>query len=150
MNLPNWSYKGKVIGCIEDFEDVPFGFIYLIEFKGKWYYCGKKNIFNEREMDKLKSGLEREGHVKYICHNKDGRRIEREIVRVQSDWLTYTGSCKETEGHAIENRIMLELASSQRELTYLEAKWLFKLEAIENSRYLNGNILGKFYRGNLA
>lgn len=148
--LPSWDFNGKDITSIEDFGSKPHGFVYLLTFNDKKLYCGKKNLFYEREIDKLKNGQKRIGHVKFVHHNRDGHRIEREIVRVQSDWLTYTGSCKETEGYSIENRIILELASSQRQLTYLEVKWLFKLEAIENEQFLNSNIGGRFFRGNLA
>ena len=33
----------------------------------------------------------------------------------------------------------------KKELTYLECKYQFMLEVLENTKYLNDNILGKFF-----
>ena len=42
-------------------------------------------------------------------------------------------------------REMLAVAYNKKELTYLECKWQFVLEVLETPKYLNDNILGKFY-----
>ncbi len=42
-------------------------------------------------------------------------------------------------------RKILQVAFNKKELTYLECKWQFVLEVLETNKYLNDNILGKFY-----
>ena len=43
------------------------------------------------------------------------------------------------------NRKILQIAYNKKELTYLECKYQFVLEVLEDKQYLNDNILGKFY-----
>ena len=51
------------------------------------------------------------------------------------------------EKEALEDlkRKILQVAFNKKELTYLECKWQFVLEVLETNKYLNDNILGKFY-----
>ena len=42
-------------------------------------------------------------------------------------------------------RKILQIAYNKKELTYLECKYQFVLEVLEDKLYLNDNILGKFY-----
>ena len=42
-------------------------------------------------------------------------------------------------------RTILQVAYNKKELTYLECKYQFILEVLEDKKYLNDNILGKFY-----
>ena len=72
-------------------------------------------------------------------------------VQKESDWKTYYGShhfIKEMLKTGSENefaREILEIAYNKKELTYLECKYQFVLEVLEKNKYLNDNILGKFY-----
>ena len=44
------------------------------------------------------------------------------------------------------NKQILEVAFNKKHLTYLETKWLFQLEVLEQpEKYYNDNILGKFF-----
>ena len=43
-------------------------------------------------------------------------------------------------------RIIIEIAYSKIQLTYLEVKHQFINEVLEDESYLNNNILGKFYK----
>ena len=49
----------------------------------------------------------------------------------------------------VTHKVVIQYAFSNQELTYLEAKMLFKYDVLENANYINDNILGKFYRGKL-
>ena len=68
-------------------------------------------------------------------------------VQKESDWKTYYGShsfIKESSNNDLERKI-LQVAFNKKELTYLECKWQFVLEVLETNKYLNDNILGKFF-----
>ena len=68
-------------------------------------------------------------------------------VQKESDWKTYYGShafIKDANKEDLERKI-LQIAFNKKELTYLECKYQFVLEVLENKLYLNDNILGKFY-----
>ena len=76
-----------------------------------------------------------------------GRPPVFKIVQKESDWKTYYGShsfIKEANSEDLERKI-LQLAFNKKELTYLECKWQFVLEVLETNKYLNDNILCKFY-----
>ena len=47
-------------------------------------------------------------------------------------------------------REILEFAFKKKHLTYLETKYLFTNNVLENNEYINDNILGKFFRKDLV
>ena len=76
-----------------------------------------------------------------------GRPPVYKQVQKESDWKTYYGShsfIKEANKEDLERKI-LQVAYNKKELTYLECKYQFVLEVLEDKKYLNDNILGKFY-----
>ena len=83
----------------------------------------------------------------YKTRHEKGRTPTHIRVQKESDWKTYYGShsfIKESNKEDLERKI-LQLAFNKKELTYLECKWQFVLEVLETSKYLNDNILGKFF-----
>ena len=155
--LPNWIYQNKIVTTIEEIANIAnlpvnslYGFVYGIHFQGDLFYIGKKNFFNTKELPCLKSGEKRVNHIRFIGRNIEHKRTTLEVVQNQSDWLSYYGSSKETKGLVLLSRKILDLAQSKRRLTYLEALWQFKLNVLEDARFINNNILGKFFRNNLA
>ena len=157
LQLPNWMLQGQPIYSIDDLATIAglppldlFGFIYGIGFDGGLLYVGKKNLWTIRELPRLKDGSKRQGHVDFIHRIKDHHRVELEVVKVESNWLSYCGSCKETKGLIPLRRKILDIALSNRRLTYLEVYWQFKLNVLEDPRFINSNILGRFFRGNLV
>ena len=52
----------------------------------------------------------------------------------------------EEEGEENFIREILELAFEKKHLTYLENKYLFTLEVLENERYFNDNIEGRYFK----
>ena len=47
------------------------------------------------------------------------------------------------------NRTIIKICFSKTELTYQETKAQFQHEVLERDNWLNGNILGRFYKGKI-
>jgi hypothetical protein len=123
------------------------GFVYLMNYKssdGKFYsYIGKKNFYSKR---KKKFGK------KALAAMTDKRAKKYETV-IKLDYENYFSSNKELkqaykDGKLIY-RTILKICFSKMELTYEETKAQFKYEVLERDNYLNGNILGRFYKGKI-
>jgi len=142
----NWLYNGKEITDISQFPSNTFGFIYeVITPEGK-KYVGKKVLYHNQKKKLTKVELsEQTGR---------GRRKTFKIVQKESDWKKYYGSNKHLKNQITKGEVTLEnlkkqiiqTASNKKHLTYLETKYLFQLEVLENpDMYYNDNILGKFF-----
>ena len=136
-----WYFLDKQIDEISDLPEGVFGFIYQTTHipTGK-KYIGKKSLMYNRKKKLTKKEL-----LEYA--GKKGRTPTHIRVQKESDWKTYYGShsfIKESNKEDLEKKI-LQLAFNKKELTYLECKWQFVLEVLETNKYLNDNILGKFY-----
>ena len=136
-----WYFLDKQIDKISDLPEGVFGFIYQTTHipTGK-KYIGKKSLMYNRKKKLTKKEL-----LEYA--GKKGRTPTHIRVQKESDWKTYYGShsfIKESNKEDLERKI-LQLAFNKKELTYLECKWQFVLEVLETNKYLNDNILGKFY-----
>ena len=110
----------------EKFEPESFGFIYLItNIKNNRKYIGKKQL-QFKKSRRLKS------------------RKNRKVSYSESDWKTYTGSCRELnediEKYGKENFTfeILRLCKSKWELGYEEIKLQIENEVIKNKQYYNG------------
>ena len=145
-----------------------FGFIYQIDYDDGTSYIGKKNIWIYEELPPLKSGKKRENVVNTVNRsvkltkeelstrtptqirtNVQSKVVPMDVVRKPSAWRSYTGSSALTKNKTIISRIVLATAPTKRYLTYLEVKALLCLNVLEDDKYLNENILGKFFKGNL-
>ena len=136
-----WYFLDKQINEISDLPEGAFGFIYQTTHipTGK-KYIGKKSLMYNRKKKLTKKEL-----LEYA--GKKGRTPTHIRVQKESDWKTYYGShsfIKESNKEDLERKI-LQVAFNKKELTYLECKWQFVLEVLETNKYLNDNILGKFY-----
>ena len=80
-----------------------------------------------------------------------GKRPTKKTVVKESDWKTYYGSNTEVKSLPKDElkRYVLMLCRNKKELTYWETKCLFQYNVLEDDRYMNDNILGKFYRKDL-
>lgn len=138
----NWLYKGK------EFTDgnIPegaVGFVYLMSaiIDGKSVaYIGKKNFFVN-----IKKPLGK----KALAMSTD-KRLKKYRRELKPDFQKYYSSNKilkdaHKAGVVIKREILL-ICYSQMELTYQETKHQFLYEVLEKEEYLNGNILGKFYK----
>lgn len=134
-----WFYKNEVIESIEQMPKNVFGFIYQSTYiPTNEKYLGKKVLFFNKTLPPLK-----------------GFKRKRKVVK-ESDWLTYFGSHEKIKTLLKEGkqddfkREILEFAYNKKHLTYLETKYLFCNNVLENNEYINDNILGKFYRKDLV
>lgn len=134
-----WLYKDRVINCIELMPRDTFGFIYQVTYlPTNEKYLGKKFIYFSKKLPPLK-GFKR-----------------KRKVSVESDWKKYYGSHDKIKTLLKENkhddfkREILEFAFNKKHLTYLETKYLFTNNVLENNEYINDNILGKFFRKDLV
>ena len=152
LKLPVWKHEGKHMYELECFPNDTYGFVYRLTLMAddgsRRYYIGKKKLFQEVQMTKLKSGAERKGHINFFFMRKNRHMVEMERLYKESNWLDYTGSA-DTDGYELIARNIAYLAKSPLELSYLECKAIFETDAIRSERYLNANILGKFYKRNL-
>jgi len=122
------------------------GFVYEMEaiIDGKSVrYVGKKNFFSVRK--------KRFGKKKLAAVTD--KRVKKYELITKTNYQNYYSSNKVLQdaykaGIPIK-RYMVKICFSKSELTYEETKYQFKREVLEKEEYLNGNILGKFYKGNI-
>jgi len=136
----SWIYKGKVF---ED-KDIPenaLGFVYqmAVIINGKSYsYIGKKNFFSNTKTKLAKKNISTD------------KRLKKYKVVTKSAYQNYYSSNdvlkKAHKDGVLIQRTILKICYSKTELTYQEVKHQFELGVLENDMYLNGNILGRFYK----
>ena len=137
-----WILKqtSEEITDINQIDPKAIGFIYLVNIDGL-KYIGKKSLYSERKKNLGK---------KELAEITDKRLKTYKKVIKESDWKKYYGSnakIKELVSNgSVPERIILEFAYSKQHLTYLETKYQFTLGVLEDTNFLNDNILGKFYR----
>lgn len=138
----NWIYKNV------EFNDnmIPegaVGFIYEMSaiIDGKPVrYIGKKNFFAK---------IKRKLGKKALAMTTD-KRLKKYRLDLRPDYEKYYSSNKilkdAHKAGVIIKREMLMICYSQMELTYQEVKHQFIHEVLEKEEFLNGNILGRFYK----
>lgn len=124
-----WIYRTTEIKELFQVPDKAIGFIYLItNTDTNQWYIGKKSLYSHITKPPLK-----------------GYKRKRKVTK-ESDWKTYMSSSDIVKDWQNTTKEILEFAFSKKELTYLETKYLFKFDALEDDYCVNNNILGKFYR----
>ena len=138
----SWIYQGKTFEEL----DIPagaVGFIYIMTaiIDGKSVaYIGKKNFF---------ANIKRPLGKKALAMSTD-KRLKKYKRELKPDFMKYYSSNKVLKdahkaGVPIKREI-LRICNTQMELTYQETKHQFLYEVLEKDEYLNGNILGRFYK----
>lgn len=138
----SWIYKAT------EFTDAMIpegavGFVYEMEaiIDGKSVrYVGKKNFFSVR---KKRFGK------KALAEMTDKRTKKYTMITKPSYQNYYSSNKVLQDAHKAGipiKRYMVKICFSKTELTYEETKYQFKREVLEKEEYLNGNILGKFYK----
>ncbi len=119
------------------------GFIYIMTaiIDGKSVaYIGKKNFF---------ANIKKPLGKKALAMSTD-KRLKKYVRELKPDFMRYYSSNKILkDAHktgVVIKREMLRICYSQMELTYQEVKHQFKYEVLEKEEFLNGNILGRFYK----
>ena len=124
-----------------------FGFVYkIVNKETNQFYIGKK-FLSHKKTKKL-------GKKAIAEQTGPGRKKLKEVTYAESDWKTYWGSCKplledvKKLGEDKFYREILEFANTSKHLSYLEAKYQFKLDCLEIDSY-NDNIQARYYRKDL-
>jgi hypothetical protein len=138
----SWIYQGKEFVEL----DIPpgaVGFIYMMTaiVDGKSVaYIGKKNFF---------ANIKRPLGKKALAMSTD-KRLKKYKRELKPDFMRYYSSNKTLkDAHkagVVIKREILRICHSQMELTYQETKYQFQYEVLEKEEFLNGNILGRFYK----
>jgi len=138
----SWIYKGKEFNdsCIPE---GGIGFIYSMTaiINGKSVgYIGKKNFF---------ANIKRPMGKKALAMSTD-KRLKKYTRELRPDFMRYYSSNKTLKdahkaGVVIKREILM-ICYSAMELTYQEVKHQFKYEVLEKEGFLNGNILGRFFK----
>ena len=126
-----WIYNNKKIKERADLHTDAIGFVYLIiNNKTKERYIGKKILLNKRTRQPLK-GYKR-----------------KRVDYVESNWLKYTGSNTETKKWLVEDcqREIVYICFNRTMMTYYETALQFQEKVLESDKFLNDNILGKFFK----
>lgn len=135
-----WIYKGA-----EFTEDMipegSIGFIYemLSIVDGKSVrYIGKKNFFADVKTKLGKKALPADKRLKTYTRK---RKFTYQNYFSSNDTLKDAHK----RGFPIRREITM-ICYSKQELSYYECKFQFILGVLESDEFLNGNILGKFYK----
>jgi hypothetical protein len=126
-----WKYKDQIIKERADLPNDAIGFVYkILNKKTNKYYIGKKILLNKRTRPPLK-GYKR-----------------KRVDYVESNWLKYTGSNTETKKWLVEDcqREIVYICFNRTMMTYYETALQFQEKVLESDKFLNDNILGKFFK----
>jgi hypothetical protein len=138
----DWIHNG-VVFKESMIPDGAVGFIYemsaIIEGKSV-RYIGKKNFF---------ANIKRPLGKKALAMSTD-KRLKKYVRELKPGYKDYYSSNKilkdAHKAGVVIKREILRICYSSTELTYQETKHQFLYEVLEKEEYLNGNILGRFYR----
>lgn len=128
------------------------------DYENPWTFNGKP--FTSEDIGKYV------GFVYVIIHKDSGRQYigrkyfhtlrktkgKAKRVRKESDWKKYYGSSGDllsdvqTLGKENFQRIILSLHTTKGDVNYEEVKQQFKYDVLEDTKYYNDNINGKWYR----
>ena len=138
----SWIYQGKEFVEL----DIPpgaVGFIYIMTaiIDGKSVaYIGKKNFF---------ANIKKPLGKKALAMSTD-KRLKKYKRELKPDFMKYYSSNKilkdAHKAGVVIKREILRICNTQMELTYQETKHQFLYEVLEKEEFLNGNILGRFYK----
>lgn len=138
----SWTYKGVEFTEINIPENA-IGFVYHMSviLNGHTYaYIGKKNFF---------ANIKKPMGKKALAMSTD-KRLKKYTRELKPNFMNYYSSNQQLkEAHkagCVIKREILVICYSAMELTYQEVKHQFKYEVLEKEGFLNGNILGRFFR----
>jgi hypothetical protein len=136
----SWIYKGKIF--TEDMiPENAIGFIYNMTaiIDGKSIsYIGKKNFYADIKTKLSKKAMPTDKRLKtykrvkkatyqnYYSSNEVLKKAHKDNIKIKRD--------------------ILMICTTKLELSYQETKHQFVLGVLESDKYLNGNILGRFYK----
>lgn len=89
----------------------------------------------------------------YLVEVADKKYIGKKCFTKGVNWRNYKSSNDEIKKLLTINPgkyKILAFARTNRELTFLETKYQFTMNVLEDDSFCNGNILGKFFRDRLS
>ena len=143
LQMPTgWLYKGAEFNE-SHIPEKAVGFVYHMSviLNGNTYaYIGKKNFFANVKKPIGKKALA-------LVTDKRLKKYTRELKPNFMNYYSSNQQLKEAHkaGYKIKREILV-ICFSAMELTYQEVKHQFKYEVLEKEGFLNGNILGRFYK----
>lgn len=129
------------VSDIEFDVDSNFGFIYLVEYENGKKYIGKKNFHSYRKKPLTK---------KELSFITDKRLKSYRVVKTESNWRAYTGSCSLSKGLKLKEKRIIHVCKEKIDLTYWESFYLFTKEVLFDDTYLNQNLEGRYFSGKLT
>jgi hypothetical protein len=136
----SWIYKGLPF-TDDHIPEGAVGFVYSMTaiINGKSVaYIGKKNFQAVRKKKLSK---------KRLSTDKRKKTYERVSKSAYQNYYSSNDVLKHAHKSGISiRRDILKICFSKTELTYQEVKHQFQYGVLENDLYLNGNILGRFYK----
>lgn len=135
-----WVFEGK-----EFTEDMipegAVGFVYemMAIIDGKPVrYIGKKNFYADVKTKLAKKDLPSDKRLKTY------KRVKKTTYK---NYYSSNDVLKKAKADGVLiRREILEICFSKLQLSYAECKYQFTLGVLEKEEFLNGNILGKFYK----
>lgn len=136
----SWIYK-NIIFRPEMIPEGAVGFVYemtaIIDGKSV-AYIGKKNFAMVRKKKLTKANTPAD---------KRKKNYEKVTKLNYEDYYSSNAVLKEAHKDKVPiKRTILQICYSKTELTYMETKYQFVKGVLESDMYLNGNILGRFYK----
>lgn len=155
----SWIYKGRNITSIKDIEEIigyiPYGFVYNIVANNGREYIGQKQLCTVRSKVAGKRALAKKGKSAFRRrkNKKTGNWIYYEEIVKESNWKDYTGSNSKLN-EDIKNGInytkyILRFVKDKGSMLYEETKEIICTGALEDERFYNDHVLGKFYKRNI-
>jgi hypothetical protein len=135
-----WVFEGKEF-TEEMIPEGAVGFVYemmsIIDGKSV-RYIGKKNFYAD-----LKTKLAK----KDMPTDKRLKTYKRKRVFTYKQYYSSNETLKNAYKEGVNiRREILHICYSKQQLSYYECKYQFALGVLESDEFLNGNILGKFYK----
>lgn len=138
----SWIYNGKVF-TDECIPEQAFGFIYIMTaiIDGKSVsYVGKKNFYAD-----IKTKLSK----KALPTDKRKKTYKRVRKCTYQNYFSSNEILKQAHKDGVHiKREIIKICYTKSELSYQEVKYQFMYGVLESESWLNGNILGKFYKQN--
>ena len=139
----SWIFNGKVF-CQDGIPHGAIGFIYQMSaiIDGKVVsYIGKKNFYASVKTKLSKKAMPTDKRLKTY------KRVTK--TSYQNYYSSNDVLKKAHKDGVVIKRDILKICYSKNELTYQEVKHQFLLGVLESDLYLNGNILGRFYKNKI-
>lgn len=139
----SWIYRGHVF-TDEHIPEGAIGFVYNMSviINGQAHaYIGKKNFYANTKTKLSKKAMPTDKRLK---------KYKRVMKSAYQNYYSSNDILKQAhkDGVLIKREI-LKICFSKNELTYQEVKHQFLLGVLESDLYLNGNILGRFYKNKI-